>query len=103
MTKETISARLRPPTSEALDEYADEKGMSKSQAVDKLLTDALKIHNGERKGVNLGDEIVVLPSETEVIDASERTGNKRVLRSVKRVWYKISSRFGGESAKEGDK
>lgn len=47
MTKETLSARISGATYEELEEYAEERGMSKSEATDRLVEKALKIENGD--------------------------------------------------------
>lgn len=43
MAKETLTAKVSPKTLERLEKYADNEGISKSEATDRLLTEQLDI------------------------------------------------------------
>ena len=47
MTKDTLSARISSNTTEKLEEYADERKISKSEATDRLLNKALRIESAD--------------------------------------------------------
>ena len=47
MTKDTLSARISSNTTERLEEYADERKISKSEATDRLLNKALRIESAD--------------------------------------------------------
>jgi Ribbon-helix-helix protein, copG family. len=47
MVKDTVAAKISEPTNRELEEYAEEQGISKSEAINRLLDDALKIKNDD--------------------------------------------------------
>jgi hypothetical protein len=47
MTKDPLSARISTSTINDLEEFADEKDISKSEATDRLLDEALRVKNEE--------------------------------------------------------
>lgn len=49
MTKELVSAKLSPVTKERLDEYADNVGISRSEAVDRLVKQGLDIEESDMR------------------------------------------------------
>ena len=51
MGKNTIAAKVSEPVDEDLEQYAEENGLTKSAAVNKLLDRSLEIENGDATGV----------------------------------------------------
>ncbi len=47
MTKEPVTAKLSPKTKDRLEEYADEIGVSRSEAVDRLLKKGLDVQQSD--------------------------------------------------------
>lgn len=60
MTKKTVTSKMGKPVVEQIDEYAEEEGISRSQAIEELSRKALKV---EDKG-----EIVISDGGTELTD-----------------------------------
>jgi CxxC motif-containing protein len=47
MPKTTLSSKVSEQTKQRVENYAEEKGISRSEAVDRLVRKSLKIENGE--------------------------------------------------------
>jgi hypothetical protein len=66
MTKDTLSARISSNTTEKLEEYADERKISKSEATDRLLNKALRIESAD---------VEIVPIATDGSGVEQRINN----------------------------
>ena len=66
MTKDTLSARVSSNTTEKLEEYADERKISKSEATDRLLNKALRIESAD---------VEIVPIATDGSGVEQRINN----------------------------
>jgi hypothetical protein len=67
MTKDTLSARISSNTTEKLEEYADERKISKSEATDRLLNKALRIESAD---------VEIVPIATDGSGVEQRIDNQ---------------------------
>lgn len=82
MVKETLSARISESTFEDLEEYAEERGMSKSEATDRLVDKALKIENGDVEiyPVSSDGGSAIEENQTSILDQLE--GQQKILENT---------------------
>jgi hypothetical protein len=74
MTKDTLSARISSNTTEKLEEYADERKISKSEATDRLLNKALRIESAD---------VEIVPIATDGSGVDERiTEQEEILSQI---------------------
>ena len=74
MTKDTLSARISSNTTEKLEEYADERKISKSEATDRLLNKALRIESAD---------VEIVPIATDGSGVDERiTEQEEILSEI---------------------
>jgi CxxC motif-containing protein len=74
MTKDTLSARISSNTTERLEEYADERKISKSEATDRLLNKALRIESAD---------VEIVPIATDGSGVDERiTEQEEILSEI---------------------
>jgi len=74
MTKDTLSARISSNTTEKLEEYADERKISKSEATDRLLNKALRIESAD---------VEIVPIATDGSGVDERiTEQEEILSKI---------------------
>ena len=74
MTKDTLSARISSNTTEKLEEYADKRKISKSEATDRLLNKALRIESAD---------VEIVPIATDGSGVDERiTEQEEILSEI---------------------
>lgn len=56
MSKEMVSAKLSPVTKERLEDYADRMGISRSEAVDRMVTQGLDVEESDMRLVKVQND-----------------------------------------------
>jgi hypothetical protein len=84
MTKDTLSARISSNTTEKLEEYADERKISKSEATDRLLNKALRIESAD---------VEIVPIATDGSGVDERiTEQEEILSEINQQFESVIKR-----------
>jgi hypothetical protein len=84
MTKDTLSARISSNTTEKLEEYADKRKISKSEATDRLLNKALRIESAD---------VEIVPIATDGSGVDERiTEQEEILSEINQQFESVIKR-----------